>query len=104
MPTGEKNRVTVTIDGRDYTILGDESEEYIRSIADKVDKTIAAVSGLAISSSMKLVLAALNIADESEKKNAKLSELEQLLSVSEEKNRLLQNTPINIRFRILRSG
>ena len=35
------NRVTVTIDGKAYTIIAEEDESYIRRSAELVDKSIA---------------------------------------------------------------
>lgn len=92
-----KTRVTVIIDGKEYTVVGDESESYIKNIAKKVDDTINAVAKLTVSSSMKLVLAALNIADEAEKNNAEISELKQLIAILEEKNKILQDNLNNMR-------
>lgn len=58
------NRVTVTIDGKAYTIIAEEDESYIRRSAELVDKSIAetkAQSGFRRWTAA--VLAALNIAD-----------------------------------------
>ena len=92
-----KTRVTVVIDGKEYTVVGEESESYIKNIAGKVDTTIKEVAKSTVSSSMKLVLAALNIADEAEKSKAEISELKHLISVLEEKNGILQNNLNSIR-------
>ena len=92
-----KTRVTVIIDGKEYTVVSDESESYIKMIAEKVDTTIKEVAKSTVSSSMKLVLAALNLADETEKSKAEISELKRLISVLEEKNGLLQSNLNNAR-------
>ena len=97
MQAYEKNRVNVVIDGREYTILGTESEEYITRIAQKVDAVITACGASSVSFAMKLVLASLNLADEAEKKNGKIAELEKLLEMAEEKNDILQRNLNSLR-------
>ena len=58
------NRVIVTIDGFDYTVVSDESEEYIRKNAALVDQKINEIKASSSFSSMtSAVLAAMNIAD-----------------------------------------
>lgn len=58
------NRVVVTIDGFDYTVVSEDNEEHIRKSAALVDKNIQEIkasTNLATVSSV--VLAAMNIAD-----------------------------------------
>ncbi|MBQ3053759.1 MAG: cell division protein ZapA [Clostridia bacterium] len=86
----QKNKVNVEIDGKEYTIIGIEDPEYILAIAKKVNDTIAMASGDTLGFSMKLVLAALNLADETEKVKAQLSEYCTLLTAAQEKNDILQ--------------
>ena len=58
------NRVVVTIDGLPYTVVAEESEEYIRKNAALVDKEIDSIKAATPFSSMTAaVLAAMNIAD-----------------------------------------
>ena len=58
------NRVVVTIDGLPYTVVAEESEEYIRKNAALVDKEIEGIKAATPFSSMtSAVLAAMNIAD-----------------------------------------
>lgn len=97
MEAVKKNRVEVVIDGREYTILGTESEEYISSIAQKVDKVISECGAASVSFTMKMVLASLNLADETEKKNQRIAELEKLLETAEEKNSILQTNLNSLR-------
>lgn len=97
MQTTEKNRVNVEIDGREYTILGSESEEYIKHIAEKVDGVISVCGASSVSFTMKMVLASLNLADESEKKDGRIAELEKLLEMAEEKNDILQRNLNSLR-------
>ena len=60
-----KNKVTVSIAGQEYTLVGTEDESYVRKIASHVDAQVREVSG---GSRMSLVdgaiLAAVNIADQ----------------------------------------
>ncbi len=61
-----KNKITVTIAGRDYTILSSESEEYIQRVASHLDKKITeiAYSNNQLTMQMSTVLAAINVTDE----------------------------------------
>ena len=57
-------RVIVTIDGRSYTIVAEEDEDYVRRSAELVDKSIAETRASGrLSSVDSAILAALNIAD-----------------------------------------
>ncbi|MDP4118687.1 MAG: cell division protein ZapA [Bacillota bacterium] len=99
MEESGKNRVNVIIDGKEYTIAGTEPGEYIHCIAKKVDETIAAASAASgsVNFSMRMILTALNLADEAEKKNLRIAELEKLLSIADEKNNILQKTINDLR-------
>lgn len=58
------NRVIVTIDGMEYTVVGEETEEYIRKNAELVDRKIGELkSKTSFSSLTCAVLAALNLSD-----------------------------------------
>lgn len=60
-----KNRVTVTVAGRPYTLVATEDETYIQKVAAHVDAQVSQVTdGAKISIADGAVLAALNIADE----------------------------------------
>ena len=62
----ENMKVDVVIGGRNFTVVGNESEEYIKNIAEYVDEKIKDVNGKndKLSNSMAATLAAFNIADE----------------------------------------
>ena len=100
MEAAGKNRVEVVIDGREYTVIGTESEEYITHIAKKVDETISACGAASVSFTMKMVLASLNLADENEKKEGRIAELEKLLEMAEEKNLILQTNLNSLRSKV----
>ncbi len=74
-----KNKVNVVIDGRSLTVVAPENDDYIRDLAYYVDQKIKNLSSKndRLSQTMAATLAALNIADEYHKTNAKLKELEQ---------------------------
>lgn len=59
-----QNRITVTIQGRTYTLVADDNEEYVRRCADYVDKKIAENAGNGLAQVECAALAALNMADE----------------------------------------
>lgn len=62
----ERKRVDVMIDGRNFTIVGTDNEEYIRDLAYYVDKKIRNLASKndKLSQIMAATLAALHIADE----------------------------------------
>lgn len=80
------NKTVVRISGREYTMKGYESEEYIHKVAIYVDKKIAEISKNqpGLSTSMIMVLTAINLADEVVKLQEKLSGLEVQLEETKE--------------------
>jgi len=74
----EKNKINVRIDGRIFTVVGTEGDDYIKSLASYVDKKMKDLSSKneRLSQSMVATLAALNISDELYKNIFKLKELE----------------------------
>lgn len=59
-----KNRVVVTIAGRDYTMVAVEDETYVRRCAELVDQQIKEISAEGrLSQADAAVLAAMNVAD-----------------------------------------
>lgn len=59
-----KNRIVVTIGGRDYTMVAAEDETYVRRCAELVDRQIQEISaGGRLSQTDAAVLAAMNVAD-----------------------------------------
>lgn len=58
------NRVVVTIDGKDYTVVAEENEEYVKKAAALVSGNIAEVKKQSRLGTLDCtVLAAMNIAD-----------------------------------------
>ena len=74
----DNKKVEVLIDGRNFTIVGDEPGEYIRNIASYVDEKIKDMTekNSRLSASMAATLAAINITDELFKERKELSSLE----------------------------
>ena len=59
------NRVTVTVDGRSYTLIAAEEEAYVQKVAAYVDNQVKAViQGSKVSSVDAATLAAINVADQ----------------------------------------
>jgi len=59
------NRVTVTVDGRSYTLIAAEEEAYVQKVAAYVDNQVQSViQGAKVSSVDGATLAAINIADQ----------------------------------------
>lgn len=61
-----RKKTTVRIDGHDYTLAGEESEEYMHEVAIYVDRKMSEIHKQFkhLSTSMVAVLSAINIADE----------------------------------------
>ena len=59
-----KNRITVQIAGRDYTMVASEDETYVRRCAAHVDARLRETSGGPLSQTDAAILAAMNIADQ----------------------------------------
>ena len=59
------NRVTITVDGRSYTLIAAEEEAYVQKVAAYVDNQVKAViQGSKVSSVDAATLAAINVADQ----------------------------------------
>lgn len=73
----EKKRIDVMIDGRNFTIVGNDNEDYIRNLAYYVDKKIRNLASKndKLSQIMSATLAALHIADELHIAREELNEL-----------------------------
>lgn len=74
----EKKKVEVKIDGRNFTVVGSNSENYVMELAHYVDSKIKNLTSKndRLSQTMSATLAALNIADELKNSEMKLQELE----------------------------
>lgn len=75
----EKNKVDVIIDGRKFTVIGEEDEDYVLSLAENVDENIKKLSNKNsfLSQTMSATLAALNITDKLFKTRMELEELKE---------------------------
>lgn len=75
----ENKKVEVLIDGRNFTIVGNEPRDYIRGIASYVDEKITEVTDKndKLSGSMAATLAAINITDEYFKAKTELVKLKE---------------------------
>lgn len=73
------NRLTVKLDGQEYTIVSEESREYMLEISDIVNKKLSdiKIQNNKLSTSMAALLVSLNLADDlrkTEKENKELIE------------------------------
>ncbi|HEY9062871.1 MAG TPA: cell division protein ZapA [Pseudobacteroides sp.] len=61
-----KNKVNIRVAGKDYTLVGVESEEYLQKIGLYIDKKMNEIMKVntRLSTSMAAVLTAINIADD----------------------------------------
>ena len=71
------NKVTVRINGQEYTVKGDEQEEYLRKVGKEVNHLISSVMerNHQIDMSSASVLAALNAVDKFYKKEIEMESL-----------------------------
>ncbi len=62
----DKKKITITVSGKNYTLLHDESDDYIHRIAHYLNSKITAASkgGLQLGEPTALVMAAITITDE----------------------------------------
>lgn len=86
------NRVNLTINSRQYTVVADESVEYIESLCNHINEKVENVirGGQNIMGERPVVLAALNICDEYFKTIADGKLLQERISAINEKNQKLQ--------------
>lgn len=74
----EKRKINILIDGRNFTVVGSDNEDYVRTLASYVDKRIKDLASKndRLCQTSSATLAALNIADELYKTKSKLEQLE----------------------------
>ena len=75
-----KNRVKISIDGKSFTLVGEETEEHMRQVAAYIDQKMAEIRQKAVAvtldSSLAYVLTSINVADDFFKEKAYTAELE----------------------------
>ena len=79
-----KNRVKISIDGKSFTLVGEETEEHMRQVAEFIDQKMMEIRQKAVAvtldSSLAYVLTSINVADDYFKEKAYTAELEGRLS------------------------
>ena len=84
-----KNKVVVTIAGRDYTMVAVEDEAYVRKCAAHVDGQLREIMSSRLSLADSAVLAAMNVADQYFKEQESCENLRRQIKENlEEANRL----------------
>lgn len=75
-----KNRVKISIDGKSFTLVGEETEEHMRQVAEYIDQKMTEIRQKAVAvtldSSLAYVLTSINVADDYFKEMAYTAELE----------------------------
>ena len=81
----EKNKQKVRIQGREYIIVGYESQEYLNKIAFYIDKKMDEIrkNNTSLSTNMIAVLTSINIADDLIKAKEYIKMLEEELKKNE---------------------
>ncbi len=86
------NKVALTINSRQYTVVAEESREYIEKLCNHINEKVEAVisGGQNILGERPVVLAALNICDEFFKSIEEKRQLEEQIQKNADKNLKLQ--------------
>ena len=75
-----KNRVKISIDGKSFTLVGEETEEHMRQVAEYIDLKMTEIRQKAVAvtldSSLAYVLTSINVADDYFKEKVYTAELE----------------------------
>ena len=73
----EKNKVSVIIGGMSYSLVSEDSVEYIKKVAAYVDTKMKEIESMhnCLTNSSKAVLTAINIADDFLKRNDRVREV-----------------------------
>lgn len=75
-----KNKVKVSIDGKSFTLVGEEPEEHIRQVAAYIDGKMAEIreqsTAVSIDTGLAYVLTSINVADDYFKEKNYAAELE----------------------------
>lgn len=87
------NKINFTINSRQYTVVAEESVEYIEKLCNHINEKVENVisGGQNVLGERPLVLAALNICDEYYKKSEACEALEEAVNTLREKNRRLSD-------------
>lgn len=90
-----KNRVKISIDGKSFTLVGEETEEHMRQVAEYIDQKMTEIRQKAVAvtldSSLAYVLTSINVADDYLKEKAYTAELEgRLLGMTTRAQELVQ--------------
>ena len=79
-----KNRVKISIAGKRFTLVGEETEEHMRQVAEYIDYKMTEIrqkaGAVTLDSSLAYVLTSINVADDYFKEKAYTAELEGRLS------------------------
>lgn len=75
-----KNRVKISIDGKSFTLVGEETEDHMRQVAAYIDEKMTEVrqnaAAVTLDASLAYVLTSINVADDYFKEKAYTAELE----------------------------
>ena len=90
-----KNRVKISIDGKSFTLVGEETEEHLVQVAAYIDQKMAEIrqkaNAVKVDASVAYVLTAVNVADDYFKEKAYHAELEGRLTGLTERARGLMD-------------
>ncbi len=101
-----KNKTIVNIGHKEYTLMGDESEEYIHKVALHVDRVMREVmeNAVSVSDTMVAMLTAINIADQSIKQQDQIAMLKKELRATKDENAKLKLEKEGKEFKVVNSN
>lgn len=100
------NKLTITINSRQYTVVAQESTQYIERLCNHINEKVENVirGGQNIMGERPIVLAALNICDEYFKKSDEFDALEKTAESLREKNSRLSRTADSLQAKLDTAG
>ncbi len=85
-----KNKVKIAIDGKTFTLMGFESEEHMKKVADYINEKIKEVrknsASISLDSSLAYILTSINVADDYLKAQEKTEEFRMRLNELEKQS------------------
>lgn len=93
------NKVTVNIQGLEYTLKGEESEEHLNEIGETVDQLLSSMikSNRKLNVSTAAILTSCNLVDEKMKMEAKLQDVQNLETANQAEKSVLEKEITELR-------
>lgn len=103
-----KNKVRITIDGKSFTLMGNETEEHMQSVAAYIDQKMREIrknsQSVSLDSSLAYVLTSINVADDYFKEVERSLSLEAELDEIKLQCMTLKNTVLELEKKLEQAG